>query len=102
MVLDLGRMFGFDGAGHDNNRWLAHGAREASRVPDAWERRIVELSDGRPVAEIIEILYLEEVKAGAWAADIGLWKRIFDRSVVGTIGALATKGDIRLEPINGA
>jgi sulfate adenylyltransferase len=61
---------------------------------DPWERRILELCDGRPLGEIIEALYREEVRKGAWMADIGLWKGLFDKNVIGTIAILADKGYI--------
>ena len=66
-----------------------------------WERRIVELSDGRSVCEIQEILYIDELKAGAGAADIGIWRTLFDRGVSTTIGELATRGLLRLSPACG-
>ena len=44
------------------------------------------------MSEIIEILYIAELKAGAWAAAIGLWKHLFDRSVIETVHTLANKG----------
>ena len=67
-------------------------SRDAQAQTNAWERRIIELSDNRPMSEIIEILYIAELKAGAWAADIGLWKHLFDRSVIETVHTLANKG----------
>jgi hypothetical protein len=70
---------------------------EANSMKDPWERRIVELSDGRPVTGIIDVLFSEELRAGAWAVDIGLWKNAFDRSVVHTIAQLASRGRIYLK-----
>ena len=57
----------------------------------------MELSDGKPMGEIIETLYREEIKAGAWLVDVGLWKNIFDQSVVKTINQLAGRGLVRLQ-----
>ena len=65
---------------------------------DPLEQRIVELGDGRAVREIIETLFLEEIRAGAWIVDIALWKYIFDRSVAVTIRQLADRGYLKLEP----
>ena len=73
----------------------------ATEVDDYWERRIVQMGDGRSVAAIIEILYHEELRAGAWQADIGLWKSLFDRSVEDTIRALAFKGRVCLKSVEG-
>jgi len=71
-------------------------SRDARADTNAWERRIIELGDRRPLSEIIEILYIDELKAGAWAADIGLWKHLFDRTVVETVATLASKGYLSL------
>ena len=65
---------------------------------DPLERRIVELGDGRTAREIMETLFLEEIRAGAWIVDIALWKYIFDRSVAVTIRQLADRGYLKLEP----
>jgi hypothetical protein len=43
-----------------------------------WERRILELCDNRPLRDIIQLMYVEELQNGAWVADIGLWKSLFD------------------------
>jgi sulfate adenylyltransferase len=70
------------------------------RGPDAaaslWERRIVELSDDRPLSEIIQVMYREELDKGAWLADIGIWKPLFDQSVIDTLVSLADRGFISL------
>ena len=70
---------------------------EARGIKDAWEIRVIELIDGKPMGEIIETLYREEIKAGAWLVDVGLWKDIFDQSVVKTINQLAGRGLVRLQ-----
>ena len=69
---------------------------EASAVKDAWLRRIIELADGKSVEEISEALYLEELRAGAWDADIGFWRTAFCREVAKTIGKLASQGYVRI------
>ena len=58
----------------------------------------MELGDGRTVAGIMDVLFCEEVRAGAWMVDIGLWKPLYDRDVVETIYRLAAEGYIRLMP----
>mgnify|MGYP001056979922 CR=1 FL=1 len=69
------------------------------RLPqDPLEQRIVELGDGRSTGEIVETLYVEEIRAGAWIVDIALWKYIFDRMVAVTIRRLADRGYLKLEP----
>lgn len=69
----------------------------ASPGTDSWEKGILERGDGRPVAEVIDMLYKDEIAAGAWAVDIGLWKGLFDESVLKTIGRLVDSGDICLK-----
>jgi hypothetical protein len=75
---------------------------ESREVKDTWPRRVIELADGKSVEEIAEALYLEELRAGAWQADIGLWKSAFYREVAQTIGTLAGQGYVCMElPPNG-
>ena len=63
---------------------------------DAWEKRILELSDGRTVEEIIDSLFREEVQRGGASADIGIWKGLFDRAVAREILHLVGRGMIHL------
>jgi len=70
---------------------------EASEVKDTWLRRIIELADGKSVEEISEALYLEELRAGAWDADIGFWRTAFCREVAKTIGRLTSQGHVRIQ-----
>ena len=69
---------------------------KASETRDPWEKRIIQLADGKSVEEISRILYLEELRTGAWEADIGLWGNIFDRDVVKTIRALESRGYVHV------
>ena len=69
---------------------------EAREVKDPWLRRIIELADGKSVEEISEALYSEELRAGAWDADIGFWRTAFCREVAKTIGKLASQGYVRI------
>jgi hypothetical protein len=63
-----------------------------------WAARIVEMGDGRPVAQIVATIYFDELRAGAWAADIGVWSQPFAMSVIEVIDRLAAQGLIRIEP----
>jgi len=67
---------------------------------DPWVKGILERGDGRPVAEVIDMLYKDEITTGAWAVDIGLWKGLFDESVLKTIGRLVDNGYVCLKPDN--
>ena len=74
----------------------AYRVRTAVGLDDPWESRIVALSDGRPVADIVGELFREEALAGAWVVDIALWRGIFEQSVKRTVDGLASKGYIFL------
>ena len=63
-----------------------------------WEKRIVELGDGRSVDEIMRALYHEQLERGAGLVDVGTWKSFFDRSVVDTMGDLVDQGYLQLKP----
>jgi hypothetical protein len=70
---------------------------EAREVKDLRLRRIIELADGKSVEEIFEALYTQELRAGAWEADIGFWRSLFYRDVVETIRELASQGYVQIE-----
>lgn len=90
------RMFGFVAEGNGITKQLVYRAVEASAVQDPWERRIIELGEGRSIGEITEILYREEIRSGASAVDIGLWKSVFAEGVVNDIVGLVSRGSLRL------
>ena len=102
LVRNLARMLAPDPVNAETSRRLVYRVPNAEvedgKIKDAWEKRIIDLSDGRSVGEINEILYREEMLAGASVVDIGLWKGLFFQSVVGKIGELASRGYIRLVP----
>ncbi len=72
--------------------------KEAAGIKGSWDRRIVELGDGKSVGEIVEALYKEELRRGAQGADIGMWKNLFDRRIVEKIGELVNRGYINVIP----
>ena len=74
----------------------AHTTAAPPGVTDPWQRRVMELCDGRPVARVLDALYIKQIRAGAAAADIGLWRRLFDQNVLSTLGDLAKRGYISL------
>ena len=87
--------------GHPENynlQWLVYKLRPISDYSDSWEWTIVERCNGKSIRNIVETLYLEELRKGAWLVDIGIWKTLFDREVVATIHELTDKGYIRLLP----
>ena len=67
-----------------------------SAVKDSRMGRILELADGKSVEEIAEVLYAEELRAGAWLVDIGVWRSLFDQDVVKTLNQMADLGYIQM------
>ena len=84
--------------GKETTRQLVIRMKEAAGIKGSWDRRIVELGDGKSVGEIVEALYKEELRRGAQSADIGMWKHLFDRNVVEKIGELVNRGYINVIP----
>ena len=101
MLSAFGRMSGLDTETRKATSQRLYRVREASGTKDDWERRIIGLSNGYPVGEIVETLYREEIKGGAWVVDVGLWKGIFDQSVHKKINELVSRGFIRLNSEDG-
>ncbi len=101
-VRTLARKFVADPKSHAITRQLVYRVTELSRPKGCWERRIIELGDGKSIGEIIEILYREETQKGAWIVDIALWKGVFDRSVIKTISELANGKQICLKTNDGS
>lgn len=50
------------------------------------------MADGRPLREVIEVLYQEQLDRGARLADLGMWKSLFDRRVTAAIVDLVHRG----------
>ena len=76
-------------------------SRGYSHIESPWERKIVEVADGRPLTEVIEALYQEQLDRGARLADIGMWKSFFDRRVITAVGDLVHRGVIDMNPNGG-
>lgn len=74
------------------SRQVLYRTAGADAVADPCMKRIMQLADGRPIAEVVESLYLEAVQSGAAVADIGMWQGIFYREMAEKIRALADQG----------
>jgi len=59
---------------------------------------IVEKCAGQTISQVVETLYRSELRNGASLVDIGLWKTLFDRTVVKVVYELAQNGYINLVP----
>lgn len=93
---NLSRFFFFD---HQRavSSWRMVSRFEATlSVEHPWQQRIVELADGRPLREVIEVLYQEQLDRGARLTDLGMWKSLFDRQVTAAAGDLVHRGVIDL------
>ena len=60
----------------------------------------MELGDGRSVHDIVLKLYREQLAQGAGLADIDVWRSLFDRSVVETIGDLRNRGYLLIKVVS--
>jgi hypothetical protein len=83
-------------ADDDVIRRLAYAADDTAEIEDEWAQRIIDLADGRSVGEIVDTLYGEELRAGAWMADIGIWSAHYAGSVIKVVLDLADRGYIQL------
>ncbi len=81
-----------------NFQRLVYKLRPISHDSNSWECTIVERCNGKSIRKIVETLYLDELKKGAGLVDIGIWKSLFDQSVVATVHELAHHGYICLLP----
>ena len=63
---------------------------------DPWKRAVFQQCHGQSVGNIVNALYLDELRRGAWLVDIGIWKSLFDRTVLTAIRELADEGYIYL------
>ena len=77
---------------------LIHKLGPIRRDSGSWEWVIVEQCGGQSIRQIVEILYRYELRKGASLVDIGLWKSLFDRSVLKTVYELVHDGYIDLVP----
>ena len=82
----------------DITRQTVSRAARPGQVDDKWAQRILELSDGRTVGEIGAIMYAEELRAGAWIVDIGLWGELLQLSIIDSITDLSDRGLLHLGP----
>ncbi len=86
----------------DVSNWRVFRIGLPSWPAEGWERRILELSDGMSVGEMVKIIYQEETSAGAWAADIATWRPLFVHSVVGVIKDMVDRGYVAIrQQLNG-
>ncbi len=81
-----------------NRDLLIHKLRPVRHHSGPWEQMIVEQCDGQSIRQVVKTLYHYELRNGASLVDIGIWKTLFDRTVVQTVYELAHDGYISLVP----
>ena len=87
---------GYAAAPEDVVTRTAHRLVESTDLHDGWAKRVIELADGRTVGEIATTIYGDELRCGAWIADIGLWRHLYYRSVIAAVEEMAERGHIAL------
>ena len=97
----LPRFFFFDRQKDVTSCFLVERVEATHSMESPWQRRIVEVADGRPTKEIVEVLYQEQLDRGARLTDLGMWKSLFDRRVTADIGDLVHRGVIDINPDGG-
>ena len=78
---------------------VLHGLVDPSAIEDPWARHLFLLAQGRTVREVQDHLYSEELKNGAWLADIGLLRGRFDQEVRKNLYLLIGQGALSLAPL---
>lgn len=100
LAKSLTRVFLPDPSGGEQSRSPVYRLKDASSISvtcATWEKRIVDLGDGRSVPDITRALYQEQLERGAGLTDIGIWKGLFDRSVADTVGDLVDRGYLQVK-----
>ncbi len=90
-------MFTRKSVGGEATQQIVYRVKGTNEVKDIWEKRIIDLADGKTIDEILDAMFYQEGKAGAWVVDIGIWRNLFDQDVVKTIGELADQKYIRVK-----
>lgn len=99
IIRNLAQMLISNPAGDEVTPQFVYRVAQADEVRDPWKKRVLELADGRSIGEIKETLYRQEIMAGASEVDIGMWKNLFDQSVLKIIDELADSGHINLQAV---
>jgi len=93
-------MFTRNSVGGEATQQVVYRVKGANEFKDRWKRRIIDLADGKSIEEILDAMFTQEVRAGAWLVDIGIWRNFYDQDVIKTIGELADQGYLRLASNN--
>ena len=98
VIAHLARILSTGPAQDEDLRLLVYRVEGAGPVADPWGKAIFELGDGRTLGDVVDAVYRLELARGGWLLDIGIWKNLFDRSVLDKVFDLVHRGHLRLTP----
>ena len=98
VIAHLARILSTGPAQDEDLRLLVYRVEGAGPVADPWGKAIFELGDGRTLGDVVDAVYRLELARGGWLLDIGIWKNLFDRSVLDKVFDLVRRGHLRLTP----
>ncbi len=96
LLQHLGQIFGVEPAENEGLEQVVYRLNPTSYLSDPWKRTVLQQCQGQTIQNIVKTMYLEELNNGAALVDIGIWKCLFDRSVLTAIRELADEGYINL------
>lgn len=77
-------------------------SEESPSSRDYYTTRILELADGRPIKDIVKIMYREELTTGLSPSHVTMWQRTWENDLVTKIENLAKEGYLKLGSNNKA
>jgi len=98
VIRRLARILSTGPAQNEALRVLVYRVEGAGPVDDHWGKAIFELGDGRSLGDVVDAVYHWELARGGWLLDIGIWKNLFDRSILDKVFDLVHRGHLRLMP----
>ena len=98
VIARLARVLSTGPARDEDLRLLVYRVEGAGPGADPWGKAIFELGDGRTLGDLVNAVYHWELARGGWLLDIGIWKNLFDRSVLDKVFDLVRRGHLRLTP----
>ena len=98
MIRYFARILSSRPAQDEDLRVLVYRVEGAGPAADPWGKTIFELGDGRSLGDVVDAVYHWELARGGWLLDIGIWKNLFDRSVLDKVFDLVHRGHLRLTP----
>ena len=98
VIRHLVRILSTGPAQDEDLRVLVYRVEGAGPATDPWGKAIFELGDGRSLGNLVDAVYHRELARGGWLLDIGIWKNLFDRSVLNKVFDLVHMDYLKLTP----